>query len=227
VLTVCTVLRSGGDYEPRHVEALRAQVERHLPGALFVALSDQHLKNTRRVPLKHASWTGWWAKMELFRPDLHGDILFFDLDTVITGSLVDIAAVGKLTILRDFYRDGVRKPENGLQSSVMYLPEAERAEVWEAWNKNTFRTMSQLRMRGLGDQAFLETLWLDKAARWQDVLPGQIVSYKVHCNPRWKTGTAAPIPAGANVICFHGRPRPWQTPEFAKLYAQRDSEAAA
>lgn len=208
-LTVCTVLRSGGIYEPKHVERLREQVEKHLPGAPFVALSDQHLKNTKRVRLEHQSWTGWWAKMELFRPDLRGDILYFDLDTDILGSLEDIASVGKLTLLRDFYRDGVRKPENGLGSGVMYLPEVDRAEVWEAWNRDTFRTMSALRARGLGDQTFLESLWLGKAARWQDLVPGQIVSYKVHCNPQWKAGATGSVPEGARVVVAHGRPKPW------------------
>lgn len=212
-LTVVTVLRSGGEYEPRHVERLREQVEKHLPGALFVALSDQHLKTTRRVPLKHASWMGWFAKFELFDPQLKGDILYFDLDTEIRGSLVDIAVAGKLTLLRDFYRDGVHKPENGLGSGVMYLPEECRAEVWEAWNKNPARSMLQLRMLGKGDQTFLESLWLQKAARWQDEVPGQIVSYKVHCNPQWKAGATGKVPDGARVVCGHGRPRPW-SPEW-------------
>ena len=209
MLTVCTVLKGGGEYEPRHVYLLRDQIEKHLPGANFVALADQHLVNTPRLPLKHANLTGWWAKMELFDPSLRGDILYFDLDTVIVGSLEQIASIGKLAILRDFYRDGVRKPENGLQSSAMYLPEDCRAEVWEAFNKNVFQTISHYRARGLGDQAFLETLWLDKAARWQDELPGQFVSYKVHCNPQWKTGAPGTIPEGARVVIAHGKPRPW------------------
>lgn len=210
MFTVCTVLKSGGVYEPRHVERLREQVEMHLPGALFVALSDQHLKNTKRVPLQHASWVSWWAKMELFRPDLRGDILYFDLDTDIRGSLADIAAVNKLTVLRDPYANGTeRKPDSAIGSGVMYLPEADRADVWEAWNKNTFRVMSAFRARGLGDQAFLQTLWETKAARWQDELPGQLLSYKVDCNPQWKTGATGTVPPGARVVYGHGRPRPW------------------
>lgn len=202
--TVCTVLKSGGIYEPRHVTLLRKQVEQHLPGALFVALSDQHVPDTFRVPLKHASLIGWWAKMELFRPDLHGDILYFDLDTVVRDSIADIAAVGRLTVLRDFY-----KLEQGIGSGVMYIPESDRAEVWEAWNKDKFRTMSRLRAQGLGDQAFLQSLWFEKAARFQDLLPGQIVSYKAHCNPQWRAGATGTIPNNARVICAHGRPKPW------------------
>lgn len=212
MITVCTVLRSGGLYEPRHVERLRAQVEQHLPGALFVALSDQHLKHTRRVHLKFASLTGWWSKMELFRDDLRGDILYFDLDTDIIGSLADIAAVGKLTVLRDPYGGSGNKPRTGIGSGVMYLPEADRAEVWELWNKqNSFRTISGFRMQGLGDQAYLQPLWEAKADRWQDVLPGQLVSYKVDCNPHWNVGAYGKVPAGARLIYAHGRPKPWSS----------------
>lgn len=209
---VACVLRSGGRYEPRHVERLRTQVEQHLPGALFVALSDQHLKHTRRVRLEHAAWTGWFSKFEIFRPELRGDILYLDLDTDVIGSLADIASVGKLTVLRDPYADGTeRKPFKGIGSGVMYIPEADRAEVWEAWNKNTFRAISQLRMQGLGDQAFLQPLWEEKAARWQDVLPNQLVSYKVDCNPRWKSGTVGNVPEGARVVYAHGLPKPWDS----------------
>lgn len=212
MLTVCTVLRSGGEYMPRHVELLREQVQKHLPGCTFVALSDQHLKTTTRVPLKYPQWAGWFAKMELFSPDLRGDILYFDLDTVIVDSLEDIASVGKLTVLRDFYRDGVRKPEQGIGSGVMYIPEDARPEVWNAWTKgNTFQIISDLRHRGVGDQDFLGKLWYDKAARWQDEVPGQICSYKVDCNPKWSAGAVGKVPPGARAVCGHGRPRPWSS----------------
>jgi hypothetical protein len=210
-LTVFTVLRSGGVYEPRHVERLREQVEKHLPGVPFAALSDQHLHRATRVRLERASWSGWWAKMELFRPDLRGDILYFDLDTDIRGSLGEIASVGQLTVLRDPYADGSpRKGFERIGSGVMYLPEAARAEVWDAWNQDTFRVMSALRAKGLGDQAFLQTLWEGKAKRWQDLLPRQLLSYKAEVNPQWRAGAVATLPEGARVVYGHGRPRPWE-----------------
>lgn len=210
-LTVVTVLKSGGCFEPRHVQSLQRQVAEHLPGAPFVVLSDQHVPGVNRRALKKNSWTGWFAKMELFDPEIKGDLLFMDLDTALVGSLVDVASVGKLTLLRDFYRDGVYKGRaEGLGSGLMYLPEADRGEVWAAWMTNPFKHISELRLQGKGDQAFLEPLWLNKASRWQDVVPGQVVSYKVHVNPNWKVAGSVPaVPEGARVICYHGRPRPW------------------
>lgn len=194
-MRVVTVLRQGREYGPRHAQALHQQITEWLPCVDAVCLSDVDVPGVRTVPLRH-DWPGWWSKMELFRPDLTGDILYMDLDTVIVGPLDDIAAVRSLTLLRDFYKPG------HLGSGVMFLPEADRAEVWEAWMTSPQEHMR--RHRKGGDQKFLETLWLDKAARWQDVLPGQVVSYKVDIR---KHGDK--VPHGTRVVAFHGKPRPW------------------
>jgi hypothetical protein len=140
--------------------------------------------------------------MELFRPDVKGDLVFFDLDTLIVGPLHDFCQLNKLAILRDFYR------KHGLQSAVMYLPEDDRAEIWRGFIRNPHMAM-QVHSLG-GDQSFLEKYWLTRAARIQDELPGQVVSYKVHC----KEG----VPRDAAVICAHGKPKTWDVPEFRKYY---------
>ena len=193
MIWVCCVLRSGGDFLPEHVDRLRAQVATHLPGARFCCLTDMPVAGQGVFRLAY-KWPGWWSKMEVFRPDLSGDILMMDLDSSLVGDLSDMAGIGRLAIMRDVYRPA------GLQSSVMFLPEAERAVVWDKWMRNPHRWMSRFK-RG-GDQAFLETLWLDRAARWQDVLPGQVVSYKAD-------GCAEQLPHNARFVAFHGRPRPW------------------
>jgi hypothetical protein len=145
--------------------------------------------------------------MEVFSPQIKGDLLYFDLDTLIVGDLRKLAVTKELTLLRDFYRDGLRR-EEGLQSSMMYLPEADRAEVWEAFARNPGRVIVDYVIGG--DQAFLERFYIEKAERWQDRFPGAVVSYKVHCRKG--------VPADASVICFHGRPRPWQVPDYKRLY---------
>jgi hypothetical protein len=64
-----------------------------------------------------------------------------------------------------------------------------------------------------GDQRFLERFWIDKAARWQDLVPGRVVSYKVHVRPAVRKDREfgnGSIPQDASVICFHGKPRPWE-----------------
>lgn len=205
-MRVALVLRSGGIYTPKHVEALQRQIDTWLPGNETFCLTDVKGMDANTVPLKFG-FPGWWSKIEVFRPGLKGDLLYIDLDTLIIGPLDDIANVGRLAILRDFYRDGDRRPE-GLQSSIMYLPEADRAEVWEAFMRNPAAAMDAC-ARG-GDQQFLERFWMQRAARWQDLLPGQIVSYKVHC----RNG----VPSTTRVICAHGKPKFWSLPEYQHLY---------
>lgn len=216
LLRIALVLRSGGEYTAAHVRVLAKQIAAQAPFHEIVCLSDVDVPGVERIPLKH-EWRGWWAKMELYRPDIEGDLLFFDLDTIVRGPIDELLDVGRLTLLRDFYRDGVYKGRaEGLGSGLMYLPESARCEAWDVWIQKP--TVHMLNARSGGDQAFLETLWLPKAARWQDVAPGRVVSYKVHVNPQWKVGGVAAVPEGASVICFHGRPRPWVAPAFQQLY---------
>lgn len=212
--TVLTVLKSHGEFRPEHVLALREQVARGLPEARFVALSDVDIEDIERIPLKYPQWHNWWAKMEMFRPDIHGDFLYMDLDTVIGGNLKDIAAVDKLTVLRDFYRTGEVDPEKkyrpeGLGSGLMFVPEADRKEVWDLWMTQPHIWMH---IPG-GDQSFLEKLWMKKAQRWQDIVPGQIISYKKDVRSNKEQ-----VPDGTKIVAFHGRPRPWKLPVTHTLY---------
>jgi hypothetical protein len=148
--------------------------------------------------------------METMRPDIPGDFLFMDLDTVITGPLDDILAVKKLTLLRDFYRNGVKLKE-GLGGGLMYLPadKAVRSPVWDFWMQ---QPQLQMKVYSRGDQFLFEKFWLNTAARWQDVVPGQVVSWKVHC----QNG----VPPEARLIAFHGQPRPFAVGQFLHLYRE-------
>lgn len=210
VLSVACVLKSGGVYGGRYVANLAAAVARHLQQPYrFVCLTDVPEvlpQGIETAPLVHG-WSGWWSKMELFRPDLfRGErVLFFDLDTLIVDDLSDIAAVEGVTLLRDFYR-----PE-GLQSSVMMLPEAERGRIWGAFIRDPDGIICEFKAGG--DQRFLERV-IPYAERWQDVFPGQIVSYKPIPGGPHLQGT----PDGARVVCFHGKPKPHELNNWTREY---------
>lgn len=205
------VLRSGGAYQTKHVAALAAQIDINLPRCVpIVCLSDVELRipGVEWIPLQY-DWPGWWSKMELFRPDILGDLLYFDLDTVIVGSLQGLLGLQQRAMLRDFYRDGVRRKE-GLGSGLMFLPEHQRLCMWKHWWAARPETAMQRHRRG-GDQEFLELYWRNpKTLRIQDEIPGQVVSWKVHC----QNG----VPPEAKVICMHGKPKPWDLPQFKHLY---------
>ncbi len=190
------------------VEILYSMVRRNLQAGLrgrFVvftddpsAFADMAGVQTKLLP---TGLSGWWNKLYLFSPEAFSAgerVLYFDLDTVITGSLDEIAAYdGPFAILQDVYRP------KGLQSSVMAW-EAGRYEIWRFWN-----AWGRKEPEG-GDQAIIEDFLYGISARaWPfefDILqllyPTQFRSYKLDCQEF--------VPRGTNVVYFHGKPRPHQ-----------------
>lgn len=209
---IACVLRSGGVYRPAHVQALRAQCAAWAPGEPFICLTDTLVPGVLCHPLQQG-WPGWWAKLELFRPGVIPDgtrILYLDLDTVVVGSLGPILARPEpLIVLEDFYRHPPTFAR-GLGSGVMAWTAGDpRLTRWY----ETFLADPILYMRACGtggDQRFLETcLTLEASWKavtfWPDVVPAAIVSYKVHCS-------GGQVPPAARLVCFHGRPKPWEVP---------------
>lgn len=185
-MRIC-VLRSGKEYGPKHVQWLARQVPD------LVCLSDVEVEGVPTIRLKH-DWPGWWAKMELFRPDIEEDLLFFDLDTVVLGGIEQLESLERTTLLSDFYKPHL--PASGL----MLIKNRDKDRVWSDWMENPEAHMKRCVTREhWGDQGYLRDVLPCK--RWQLELPNKIFSYKAH--------SLKTVPAGASVICFHGNPRPW------------------
>jgi len=126
---------------------------------LFEGLSAQ-VKDFEFIVLRGSRWSIWWSKFELFDPAIRGDLLYLDLDTIVTGPLDDLLSVNRLVVLSDFNR------LERMASGVMFIPEHERARIWEAWIADPEKNM--VRWRGHGDQGFLEQFWIG-AERWQKI----------------------------------------------------------
>lgn len=154
-------------------------------GDLGRGLDAERQKTWRPVDLR-----GWYNKLFLFKEGvLEGPTIFFDLDTVIVGSIDDLVEVGDdLCILRDFYRPR----EYG--SGLMTFRTEKMSVVWNEFIQSGCPVMRR------GDQAFIQQAKPD-AEFFQDQWPGQVVSYKLNCI---KHG----VPDYARVVCFHGSPRP-------------------
>jgi hypothetical protein len=195
MLTVCCVLKSGGAYSPVWVDRLRAMVAEHLPlPHRFVCFSDEEVR-CEQIPLRQ-NWPGWFSKLEIFT--IPGPALYLDLDSIIVGDLSDIARVatmpliGSFVILQDFYRPA------GFGSGVMAWYGSEPARFYHAFARAPEDWMRRLGARG--DQGFIEEQEHGLTRRWQLLVPGQIVSYKAD---RCEAGP----PAGARIVCLHGRPK--------------------
>jgi len=92
MINIVCVLRQGGKvgYDASWVEKLKNSISRNctLPHR-FVCLSDCEVP-CERIPLE-STGDGFWAKLQLFKPGLFKDPVFYlDLDTVICGNIDEI-----------------------------------------------------------------------------------------------------------------------------------------
>jgi hypothetical protein len=177
---IITVLRGGGEYTEEHVERLRKQCR----GYPFEVLDDSRMLH---------GFPGWWAKIELFR--FKGPYLYMDLDTMIVGPLDDLLAAAEkheFIALRDFY-----KPTQ--MGSGLMAWNGDMSRIYDRFLEHPEKHMVRCKTPARwGDQGFISDCDLGSVAYWQDVLPSQVVSWK-------RDG----VTADANVVCFHGKPRPW------------------
>lgn len=200
-VTVACVLKSGGVYDASWVAKLQRGVARHLSTPhRFVAFSDVPVP-CDRIPLRH-DWPGWWSKLELFAEPFDDTVLYFDLDTVVVGSLDRIAAhPHRFTMAHEFYR-----PQ--LLCSTAMAWRGDYSDIYRLFAANPIDHAryydTELSKHGrVGDQAFIEDqLCARHVDTFRDLFGERsIASYKVHnCQD-------AP-PTDAAVVAFHGRPKP-------------------
>jgi hypothetical protein len=202
------VLRSGGVYTSEWVAKLQRGVARHLTiPHRFVCFSDVDVP-CERIPLLH-DWPGWWSKIELFTNPIEGVTLYFDLDTVIVGSLDAIAShPHTFTMAHEFYRPSLLCSTAMAWSGDHSYIAKSFAQDPEAFAYAYDTTLVNSCGR-IGDQAFIEdALDANDPHGFRDTfrdLFGErsIASYKVHnCQD-------AP-PADAAAVAFHGSPKPHQ-----------------
>jgi len=214
--SIYCVLRSGGkDYGEQHVRWLKRQCDRYAPGVPFICLTDiACIEGVETEPLIHR-WEGWWSKLELFRFD---DVFYLDLDTVLSNDIRFMLELDGFHALRNFGRNGIRGRLGArnipLTSGVMSWSRSPR-HVYENFDPavaDRYRTK-----RRWGDQGYLYDQLHGEYRALQDVFPGRIHSSKF--------GAFAKDDPDADIICFHGRPRPWETawPRVPPLEPQADA----
>ena len=196
------------NYNESYVNKLASAIRRHTTVDYeFVCLTDGDPKLIdtslvhRVIPLEFGL-DGWWSKFELFRPDLFNDsqVLYFDLDTLITDDIDDFAGYGgDFLALRDL------NTLTALSSGIL------------GWNPNLTDHIFYKYMRGIisgtlphqrfsgGDQEAIER-HIELDVDWvQDLFPNKMCSFKYQCYDG-PTRTVS-IPDGGSVVCFHGRPK--------------------
>jgi hypothetical protein len=192
------------------VAALRVQAQKWLdfPHQFWV-LNDVGLPACDGGRSLVHNFPGWWSKLELFKPEQFADpVLYFDLDTMLIGPIREheLPYDCPFAMLGDFHHPG------RLQSGIMWwYPSDNTARLWDRFFMATGRAQARYR----GDGEYLYAGSEPQPERLQDLWPGKIVSYKRDvCLTHSSAGTRAQwvLPGEARVICFHGHPRPWESP---------------
>lgn len=152
-----------------------------------------------------AGISGWYNKLYLFSKGLFEEderIIYFDLDTVITGPLDQLTAYsGHFAMLRD-----LTMPSR-LASGVMAWAGCVYTSLWHDWLAAGGPNMA------MGDQEWIEqhtTACGYLVDILQDIVKG-IYSYKVSCK--------RDLPPDAAIVCFHGKPRPHEVKHHWMKYS--------
>jgi len=219
----CACVIHGTGYDWVYVDRLYNMLQRNLPQGIRMHV---YTEPTRPVPahmIRHdlTEWSGisgprrsWWYKMQLFDPQHHqGNMLYFDLDTVIVRDLSWITALptDHLWGIRDFkYLQNANR--SVLNSSIMWWNVSSHAQVWHDFVSQDVATVTR---RYPGDQDYIYAAlgpnrirYFDQSQvqswRWQCWDGGYDFARRAHRLP----GTGTQIPPDASVLVFHGNPKP-------------------
>lgn len=216
----------GKAYDWTYVERLRNMVSRNISLPVRMHVWTEHDRSVPPDYVKHCleDWpdiTGpkksWWYKMQMFDPQHHrGDLLYFDLDTVICGNLDWLLqdTTEYMWTLRDFRYLHNHHVQN-MNSSVMWWNTEVMSWVWAAWQQ---RTPQQWAASMHGDQDFLYRTIDHNRRRYYPDQNVQSWRWSAHDGgwdfqtrrPR-APGTGTKIASGVSILVFHGRPKPHQT----------------
>lgn len=193
MITLKTVLKSGGEYQEKHVLRMRDMLEFYVRcPSKFVCYSDLNIPGIETRPLLH-NWPGWWSKIEIFREV--EDSFYIDLDMTIQGDITDIVMADS-----DFMALRNMAPRIEGIGSAMMKWSGDKRFIYE-----TFKSDPEKYMAGhgrdkkgtpwLGDQGFIWSLCKGDIGLFQSSFKGRIKKFNE---------------PGGDIKVYYGRSRPWQ-----------------
>lgn len=220
----CACVIHGTGYDWMYVDRLYNMLQRNLQNRVRFHV---YTEPSRAVPshmIKHelTEWPdisgprrSWWYKLQLFNAEHHsGNLLYFDLDTVIVR---DISWIPKLTTdkfwtIRDFKY--LQVPGfSGINSSIMWWNVSKYNHVWQEFSQANIDQI--IRENTQGDQQYIgRTIGhnnirffnqsLIQSWRWQAHDGGMDFSTRAPKRP----GAGTQLDQRTSVLVFHGRPKP-------------------
>lgn len=189
---------SGSDFPDWWVSKLQEMVSKHVTVPYrFVCLSNTNVP-CEKIELED-NLPGWWSKIELFRPGLfNGRVFYLDLDTLIVDNIDDLLELDQRFIgLRPFNPTRALWPSYFASGLMSWEADGDFDFLYEEFREDQIPIIKW-------DQEYLSAKMKEKRESvyyWQELVDG-IYSFKRHINK-------GKVTTPPKVICFHGKPRPW------------------
>ncbi len=222
-------MKWGTLYGSEYVNRLYKAVRRNTTGEIrFLCFTDNRygiIDNVEIAPLPPIdlppadSVTGWRKISVWAHPlaDLTGDLLFLDIDIVVTGNLDDLFTYrpGEFCVIDNWTQPG----QNIGNTSVFRFPAKKYAYVFDDLMANTAKYLREFRIEQQYVSAKIpeQVFW---PAEW-------VISFKHSCMPKFPFNyfQTPVLPKRAKIVAFHGKPDPidaakgeWPAPWYKKIY---------
>ena len=218
----CACVIHGESYSWEYVDKLYSMLARHISRPIQLHVYTENDRNVPAPYIKHVladlgvsgPKKSWWYKMMLFdATEFSGDLLYFDLDVVITKKIDWIWQLPTRYFwsVRDF--NYLWKPtQYDVNSSIMWWNTEKFNFVWQEFKKYK---IGELMLKYHGDQNFITNTILQddrkcfnteliKSWRWQALDGGYNFSSRQYTRPNSGTNIAD----NTEILVFHGNPKP-------------------
>ena len=202
----------GKKYSVEYVQKLYNMVQRNttLEHNFFIFTDNMEMEIDGHVNIRTFPETlsGWWNKMQLFRPDiLDGDTLYMDLDVVITGN---IDCFFNYEPEADFIGMNDFNPDTKIFNSSVFKfkPEAMKSKLWQPFTDDRTKWL-----RYSGDQNVISDLIIGHPGT-KSFPDSWTQSYKWYDRKgkRYHKGKWTFEHNGESLVTvFHGEPNPHQS----------------
>jgi hypothetical protein len=225
---ICT--KWGTRYPSNYVNCLWAMIQRNTarktrlvcytddPSGIDPAVTTFPIPD---IPLPPKRMRSTWRKLVFWRPELEGisgDVLFLDLDIVITGSIdefFDFAPESSFCVIENW----TQRTEHIGNTSVFRF----RVGAHPYLYPTTQEIAEPILQSYLNEQTYISRT-ISEMVFWPHPW---CVSFKHTLLPPWPLNfvQSAPLPPATKVVCFTGRPNPddardgvWPAPWYKRIY---------
>lgn len=224
-------MKWGTLYGSDYVNKLYYAVRRNVTGNLrFICFTDNRTgiietvecHDLPSIDLPYPDSITGWQKISVWQApliDITGDVLFLDIDIVITGSLDDLFSFmpNEYVVIENWTQLG-QKIGN---TSVFKFPVGRFKHVYDDLMQNTQQYLKEFR---------IEQQYISAKIPEQKFWPADwVISFKHSCMPKFPMNLFQPpaLPKNARIVAFHGQPNPidalkgqWDTVWYKKFYKQ-------